>query len=485
MEFRRRTGGTQSGRKSTGWARIGGSGTYPAQKRRAKISKTCAHNSQADWTDTGDWADRSNRTETGNWADASNWADTGDWADVSNRTDASNRADTNNWTHTSKMSVSWVEAGRAQARMTAGGHMPKRIPRLKAILSQALVIIFLIMFCLSFQKDISVPAFTGEQAQVDDGPLLSPSIFDILWQRRGFSKILLKAGFPMLGYMEELRKDYPMPGISLQIFGWFLGFTPRGVQDVVASSFPRFVEDYMLVWSGDDTGDPTKDWGVSPVLFSLPPGDGVIPATILSSNSPVVAIYHTHATESYLPELNKTKPSDAFTTDLSKSVVRVGEMLAEELERTYRIPVLHSKTVHDAESRVGAYYRSEATVTAIREKYPDCKILIDIHRDSQPKSLTAVTIGGKPYARMLLVVGTENPNWVANYNFSRQIINKLEERYPGITRGILYASAVYNQRYSPMAILVEVGGVDNTLVECRNSMQALAWALASVIAGSE
>lgn len=363
--------------------------------------------------------------------------------------------------------------------------IPGRLPRIQTILSQALFIIFLITFCLSFQKDMTVPAFSGGDAQVDEGPMLSPSIFDILWQRRGFSKVLLKTGFPMLGYMEELRKDYPAPAIPLQIFGWFLGFTPRGVQDVVASSFPKFVDDYMVVWSGDGTDDPTKDWGFSPVLFSLPPGEGIIPATILSRNSPVVAIYHTHATESYLPELNKTKASEAFSDDLSKTVVRVGEMLAEELERTYRLPVLHSKTVHDAESRVGAYYRSESTVTAIREKYPDCKILVDIHRDSQPKSLTGVTIGGKPYARMLLVIGTENPNWVSNYNFSRQIIAKLEERHPGITRGILYASAVYNQKYSPLAILVEVGGVDNTLAECRNSMQALAWALASVITGND
>ncbi|NLC15008.1 MAG: stage II sporulation protein P [Firmicutes bacterium] len=360
-----------------------------------------------------------------------------------------------------------------------------KIQRLKTILSQALIIIFLIMFCLSFERDISVPAFTGEGPQVDDGPLLSPSVFDILWQRRGISKILLKTGFPMISYMEEIRKDYPMLSIPLQIFGWFLGFTPRGVQDVVASSFPKFVDDYMVVWSGGSADDPEKDWGVSPVLFSLPPGDGVIPATMISRNSPVVAVYHTHATESYLPELNKTKGSEAFSSDLTKTVVKVGEMLAEELERTYRLPVLHSKTVHDAESRVGAYYRSEATVTAIREKYPDCKILLDIHRDSQPRSLTAVTIGGKPYARMLLVVGTENPNWVSNYNFSRQLIAKLDERYPGITRGILHASAVYNQKYSPLAILVEVGGVDNTLAECKHSMQALAWALASVITGSD
>jgi hypothetical protein len=37
---------------------------------------------------------------------------------------------------------------------------------------------------------------------------------------------------------------------------------------------------------------------------------------------------------------------------------------AEELEQRYRIPSLHSTTMHDSDSRVGAYYRSEATVKA-------------------------------------------------------------------------------------------------------------------------
>ncbi len=361
---------------------------------------------------------------------------------------------------------------------------PKKISRTQTILSQVLFIVFLVMFCLSFQKDISMPAFTGEDGSIDTGLVLTPSVFDILWQRQGISKTLLKAGFPMIGYLEELRRDTPMPSIPLQIFGWFMGFTPRGIHDVVVSNFPRFIDNNVLLLADTGGMDPQTDWGLSSVLLSLPPGENVTPATIISKSRPVVAIYHTHATESFLPELKKKRPADAFTNDLSKSVVKVGEMLAEDLEKKHRLPVLHSKTVHDADSRLGAYYRSESTVMAIREQYPECKILVDVHRDSQPRSLTAVKIGGKSYARLLLVVGTENSNWVSNYNFSRQIIARLEERYPGITRGILYASAVYNQKYSPLAILVEVGGIDNTLAECKNSMEALAWALASVISGT-
>ncbi len=362
----------------------------------------------------------------------------------------------------------------------------KKATRIRAVLSQALFIIFLIMFCLSFQQDMSLPAFTGDGSGTvtpGDGSILTPSIFDLLWRRQGFSKILLKAGIPMIEYVEEFRKDTNIPSIPLQIIGWFMGFTPRGVHDLVATNLPRFTDDPVMLVADGGTWDPEKDWGLSSVLLSLPPGEKVTPATIITRSMPVVAVYHTHATESYLPELNKKKAADAFTSDTSKSVVKVGEMLAKELEQKYRLPVLHSKTVHDEDSRLGAYYRSESTVVAIREKYPDCKVMIDVHRDSQPRSLTAVTIGGKAYARMLLVVGTENANWVSNYNFSRQIIAKLEERYPGITRGILYASAVYNQKYSPLAILVEVGGIDNTLAECKNSMDALAWALASVVLG--
>jgi stage II sporulation protein P len=45
----------------------------------------------------------------------------------------------------------------------------------------------------------------------------------------------------------------------------------------------------------------------------------------------------------------------------------------------------------------------------------------------------------------------------------------------------MFESAVYNQKYSDKAILVEFGGVDNTMEECENSAAALAWAIASVM----
>lgn len=354
--------------------------------------------------------------------------------------------------------------------------------KVRLLIVEGLSIILLLVFSLSVKVSPTVPAFSGSEGEIDPG-LRTASVFDFLWIKDDLAKEVLRLGFPMLRYAEVGRYDTPQSPLSLRIAGYFMGFTPRSARDLAFAGFPGFLlESRAMEASGavSDLSNLEDDWGYTPVMFSLPPGEGA-PLAATLSGGPLVGIYHTHATESYLPELGKTQAAEAFSSNMSKTVVKIGEMLAAELETRYRIPVLHSRTVHDAETRVGAYYRSEQTVKAILDKYPSCGYLVDVHRDSQPRSITAVTIRGKPYARVLFVVGTDNPGWVKNYEFSRKLSDKLEEAYPGISRGILYESAVYNQKYSPNAILVECGGVGNTMEECENTVQALAWALASLM----
>jgi stage II sporulation protein P len=356
-------------------------------------------------------------------------------------------------------------------------------PKVRLLIIEGLSIILLLVFSLSVRVSPAVPAWSGSKAE--PGPdLRTASVFDFLWSKDDLAKEVLRMSFPMLRYAEEGRYDTPELPLALRIAGYFMGFVPASTRDLAFAGFPGFLLESRSMEASRAAADPLRledDWGYTPVMFSLPPGDGVAPAAAVLSEGPLVGIYHTHATESYLPEIGKTQAAEAFSSNMSKTVVRIGEMLAAELETRYRIPALHSRTVHDAETRVGAYYRSEQTVKAILDKYPTCSYLVDVHRDSQPRSITAVTIRGKPYARILLVVGTDNPNWVRNYEFSRKLSDKLEEAYPGISRGILYESAVYNQKYSPNAILVECGGVGNTMEECENTVRALAWALASLM----
>ncbi|MGI6643329.1 MAG: stage II sporulation protein P [Bacillota bacterium] len=349
----------------------------------------------------------------------------------------------------------------------------------RVMLWQGLLALVLLVFTLSIRPNVWQPAFGGSETGRIISGVRTPSVFDLLWSRDDLAKTILRMGFPIIQYLEGYRQDADMPSLASQFLGWFLGFMPRGVSQLAVSLFPGGLLDNLTDGSGD-LEELEKDWGITPVLYTLPPGEGM-PAAVAMPDKPMVAIYHTHATESYLPAIGKKGAANAFTDDMSKSVVQVGEMLVSQLEERYRIPCVHSKTVHDEDARTGAYYRSESTVKALLQKYPSCDVLLDIHRDSQPRNTTAVTIRGKPYARLLMVIGTNNQNWVENYHFARSITSKLEENYPGISRGILYASANYNQNYSPKALVVEVGGVDNTLAECKNSMEALAWAVAATI----
>ena len=175
-------------------------------------------------------------------------------------------------------------------------------------------------------------------------------------------------GFPIMGYMENYGGEHDSPGIMASIFGWFRD-SPwgRGGPDTCRFGFTGAAASAPAPSGLED------DWGISPVLYSLPPGrrssrDGR-PLT------PTVAVYHTHATESYLPEVGKKNAEAAFTSDVARSVIKVGEYLFPSWKAGYRIACVHSKTVHDADSRLGAYYRSEQTVKALLDKYPSCGLL--------------------------------------------------------------------------------------------------------------
>ncbi len=351
----------------------------------------------------------------------------------------------------------------------------RRLARL--LIAEAVLVVFLFAFALTFRIAPSRTVFTGGEGE-SYGEIASPTIYSVLWGRYALAKTALKAGFPLINHVETSRVEKGTTSVATSILSWFLGFELRGAHDLLMADFPGFSGG--LAVSSPVPSGLEEDWGVTPVLYSLSSGGDVQAASIDLSPVPTVAIYHTHATESYLPEVGKTVAESAFSNDSAKTVVRVGEYLVSELENRYRIACVHSRTVHDQDSRVGAYYRSEQTVKALLDKYPSFDLLVDLHRDSQPRNITAVTIKGKTYARLMLVVGTDNPRWVDNYALAKKIVGLLEDAYPGISRGILYASAQYNQQYSPKAVLVEVGGVDNKLEECKNSMEALAWAIASI-----
>ena len=88
-------------------------------------------------------------------------------------------------------------------------------------------------------------------------------------------------------------------------------------------------------------------------------------------------------------------------------------------------------------------------------------------------------INGKSYARLYFVVGQAHKNYEENLMFAKEIHEKLEERYPGLSRGVYLKSksegnGVYNQDLSNKSLLVEVGGIDNNKKELKYTVDAFA-----------
>ena len=51
----------------------------------------------------------------------------------------------------------------------------------------------------------------------------------------------------------------------------------------------------------------------------------------------------------------------------------------------------------------------------------------------------------------------------------------ISNKYKGLSRGIMYRKdVIFNQDLSPYAILLEVGGVDNTIEEINNTLNVFA-----------
>ncbi len=200
-----------------------------------------------------------------------------------------------------------------------------------------------------------------------------------------------------------------------------------------------------------------------------------------NSQDPVVFIYHTHNTEAYMPDSGVRYQENGN----SATVVQTGILLAELLQDKYSIPVMHTSKNHIWEPFWAAYSHSLQTVEAALNEQQSINYILDIHNDGVPKELTTTRIKGQKYARLYFVVGSDrirNPRWEQNYKFALRLQHKIEQRYPGLSRGILLQdTARYNQHLCDNSILVEMGGYQNALIEAKRSTEILAEILAEIV----
>ena len=230
----------------------------------------------------------------------------------------------------------------------------------------------------------------------------------------------------------------------------------------------------------------SKEVDIESVLehsFSLPVDD---------LSKPVVLIYHTHTTETYVMADNG-KFSSSYSErsdDKSVNMIRVGEEIARVLEAN-GIGVIHDKTVYD-EVYTGAYKKSRASIEKILEKNPSIIITLDIHRDaihydSTTRIKQTTQIQTAKAAQMMIITGAEDgnitdfPDWETNLEFAVRLQKAVNDKYSNLMKPILFCCRKYNMDITPYSLLIEVGTDMNTLKEAAYSGRLLADVLSAFI----
>lgn len=214
--------------------------------------------------------------------------------------------------------------------------------------------------------------------------------------------------------------------------------------------------------------------------------------SIKDISKPTILVYHSHTTESYtLVDAGYYTESLALRTkDSARNMVRVGDELVKYLEMQ-GFNVIHDREIHD-ESYNDSYNSSRKSVEKYLEEYPSIDITIDVHRDDityddNTKVKPTATVNGKKAARMMIIAGAEYgsvenfPDWESNLKFDMAIQNKVEEKYQGLMRPILFAERRYNMFETKNSFLLEIGTSGNTLDEACYSARLFAVAFGELL----
>ena len=218
-------------------------------------------------------------------------------------------------------------------------------------------------------------------------------------------------------------------------------------------------------------------------LEKLDESGNVTPPALTTNGKKVVYIYTTHSRESYLPHLPEgTKSGESYSNEVN--VMTVADKLGIELEKrgigVQLEPTDFTKVVSDKGMK---YYESyDVSRPAIKQAMAenrDLQYFFDVHRDSQPHKVTTAKINEKDYARTIFIIGGEHAKYEQNLKLATDLHNLLEEKYPGLSRGVTKkqgegTNGKFNQDLSENAILIEMGGPENSLEEVYRTTEAVA-----------
>ena len=201
-------------------------------------------------------------------------------------------------------------------------------------------------------------------------------------------------------------------------------------------------------------------------------------------NNPRIYIYNTHQHENY-----SNKNLEIY--NITPNVMMASYLLKEKLNQlgvptvVEEANLIEFMRLNNWEHK-DSYKASRFYIIDAMNKYKNLDLLIDLHRDSLSKEASTTEIDGKNYAKILFVVGLDNPSYQENLNLANKIHELVSNKYPTLSRGVLTKKGplndgVYNQDLSSKMILLEVGAQYNTIDEVLNTIEVLSHIFKEII----
>jgi len=222
------------------------------------------------------------------------------------------------------------------------------------------------------------------------------------------------------------------------------------------------------------------------------------PLVIEPMDDSSILIYHVHASEGYcVTESDKYNLRDHTIKGEEHNVVAAGNVLQDSIVKHTGIKVLHDKTLFKEGLASSVSYNNAAEkLNEIYAENKNIKLQIDVHRNAaeegNKKYGPTVEANGVKYAQISFVIGLDwdpatgerddsvNPYWEDNFKLCMLVIEKLEEKVPGICRRIELRRNPYNQNYAENSLLTEIGFAGNLSTEADRTAELFGEVLSDI-----
>lgn len=205
---------------------------------------------------------------------------------------------------------------------------------------------------------------------------------------------------------------------------------------------------------------------------------------ILSKEEPIIYLYNTFQTEKY-------RCNYYSTYTVSNIIIQASFILQEYLKEYNIYSLVETASVAQIlkENNIlytSSYNGSRILLEKAKENHASLKYFFDLQLSDSSQEETTVIIDDLTYAKVMIVIGTDNAHYLENQKFAQVLNSHLEAINPTLSLGISLRGGkgyqgVYNQDFSANALLIQVGGEQNTIDEVNRTLKILAKVISEVL----